>query len=145
LEQRVISTGIWNVWKYARTRQSPAAFAGAVRAVGGQRRLLGEFQIRPVFGQRAINFVGADLQELSRRLGFGHVQQHLRADDIGLHERPGAENAAIDMALGGEMHDFGDAVIVPDLLHLLGIADVPLTKVRRSSPRRSARLARLPA
>ncbi len=38
-------------------------FAGAVGAVGLERRFFGEFELGPIFGQRAVDFVGADLQK----------------------------------------------------------------------------------
>ncbi len=52
------------------------------------------------------------------------LQQAVRADDVGHHERIRTGDRAIDMALGGEMDDRVDRMIGNDAADQLGIADV---------------------
>src|SRR5439155_7474394 len=59
-------------------------------------------------------------------LGTRHVEQHLRADDVGENERTRAHDAAIDVSLGGEVDDLGDAVLVEDGGNQIAVADVAL-------------------
>ena len=68
------------------------------------------------------------MQKFHGPFGLGDVKQHLRADNVGLHERPGAEDAAIDVTFGGEVHDLGDLVIVKSFRHRRRIADVAFDK-----------------
>ena len=54
------------------------------------------------------------------------LEQHEGADDIGLDERLGAVDRAVDMALGGEVHHDVGAVSRERRPHGAGIADVDL-------------------
>ena len=94
---------------------------GAVGAGGPERARLGELAAR---AERAVHLVGGDLQEtlhprLSRRL-----QQHLRAGNVRLHEDPRPEDAAIDVALRGQVQDGIDRVLPDQVLDQLGVRDV---------------------
>src|SRR6185437_9454130 len=87
-------------------------------------RFLGEFHVRLVFGQRAVNLIRADLKKPLDRIGLGGIQKHLCSNDVGLNEWPGAEDAAIDVRLGGKMHHMGDAVLFEKLSNEWLVADV---------------------
>src|SRR6185437_15968351 len=91
-------------------------------------RFLGEFHVRLVFGQRAVNLIRADLKKPLDRIGLGGIQKHLCSNDVGLNEWPGAEDAAIDVRLGGKVDDMRDAVLFEKLRDELLIADVAAHK-----------------
>ena len=66
--------------------------------------------------QRAVHLVGGDVVEANAaRSASRHpdLEQRVRADDVRLHEHAGPMNAAIDVALGREVHDSAWAM-VPD-------------------------------
>ena len=71
-----------------------------------------------------VHLVGADLHVAVDALGAGDVEEHLRADDVGLHERLGRHDAAVDVRLGGEVHDLAHAVLGPRRLEQVLVGDV---------------------
>ena len=77
--------------------------AGGVRTIRGQRRGLAE---RRLLGfERAVDFIGRDLN-IARGSGLsGRVQQALGSQDIRPQERHGVVDRAVDMALGREIDD----------------------------------------
>jgi hypothetical protein len=58
-----------------------------------------------VLGQAAHYFIGGYLQETAHAVFAGAVQQHLSAEHIGANELVGRKNTAVDVGLGGEIHD----------------------------------------
>ena len=52
------------------------------------------------------------------------IHQHLRADDVGPHERPAIENAPIDMTFRREVHNEFRLVIFQHAINKLAIADI---------------------
>lgn len=57
------------------------------------------------------------------------MEEVVGADDVGLDELAGAVDGAVDVALGGEVHDCVGAVLVEDGLKGGGIAEVDLLKM----------------
>ena len=86
--------------------------ARRVRRVRRVRRLLAEL---PVGAERAVDLVGRDVQEAERRRAPRRraprserprrLEQHERADDVGVDERPRAVDRPIDVRLGGQVQD----------------------------------------
>ena len=106
-------------------------FRGGVGGVGGEGRFLGEGRI----GERegAVNFVGGDVEETEG--GFaglgefgpvetGAVEEAERADDVGLDKRLGGIDGAVDVGLGGEIHDGVDVMFGEETGDEGGIADI---------------------
>src|SRR5262249_31702626 len=63
------------------------------------------FRKRARWPEAAVDLVRRNLYEALHPAGAGHVQQHLRSDDIGADERGRVQDAAIHVAFGGEMDD----------------------------------------
>ena len=101
-----MSAGIPNVWCIAQHEQVGGRLAGGVGAARRQRRRLGEQAGRP---EAAVDLVGGDLDEALDGELAGGVEQDLRAQHVGADERPGVEDAAIDVALGREVDDVAHA------------------------------------
>ena len=59
-------------------------------------------------------------------MSMRRLQQHARADDIGLEEYRGPGNGAVDVRFGGEMND--DVVTGNHLVDQAGVADIALDK-----------------
>ena len=59
-------------------------------------------------------------------VGERHVEQDVGAQDIGLDERRGAVDRAVDVALGGEMQHGVGLDLVEDLVDRGAVADVDL-------------------
>src|SRR4051812_39318215 len=83
---------------------------GGVWTVRRERRLFGEGGLARL--ERTVDLVGGDVQEAECAVfaavipvGARFLEQTPRADDIRLHELRRTRDRAIDMALGGEMHD----------------------------------------
>ncbi len=87
----------------ARTSMSPAAF-DAEYGLFGARGVSSVKKTRRA--QRSINFVGRDLHVPANVQFPADIQQHLGADDIGLYEGTGVQNAPVDMTLGRKI-DYG--------------------------------------
>lgn len=108
-------------------------FAGAVRAVG----LVGiRFcKRRGVFGEGAVNLVGADVQETEGGfVGLGQggpvgahgFEQAEGAQDVGLDEVLGAVDGSVHVALGREVDHGPRAVLIQHAIHQGAIAEVAL-------------------
>ena len=54
---------------------------------------------------RAVHLVGGDVQEAADPEAVGDVAQHVGAEGVGVHEREGVGDGAVDVALGGEVDD----------------------------------------
>ena len=61
--------------------------------------------------ERAVNFVRRDLDESLHTVFAGRFREHFRADDIRVNEVPWIRDAAIDMRLGGKIHDRVELVL----------------------------------
>ena len=103
-------------------------FGGGVGTGGVDGGRFGEFQVRAVERELAVDLVGGDVNEATaaRRVvrhsrtyggdpGRGSfaegVEQRLGAEDVGADEGGGIEDGAVDVAFGGEVDDgirFGD-------------------------------------
>ena len=57
------------------------------------------------------------------------MEQYIGSYDIGLDELTGAVDGAVDMGLGGEMHDPFRPEIGERLAHGVGVADVGLKEL----------------
>ena len=88
-------------------------------------------------GQRAIDFVGADMIEPlafvlfgeALPVGFGGLQQAQRAHDVGLGEGERVFDATVHMALGGEVYDAVDTLCLHEIHHAFKVADVHLDEL----------------
>jgi len=98
-----------------------AGLAGRVRRVGLDRRLFGE---EAPGAERAVDLVGADVHEALDLVDAALVEQHLGAGDVGAHEGGGVDDAAVDVALGGEVHDHVGAVLGEHRVHRGRFGDV---------------------
>jgi hypothetical protein len=130
--------------------------AGGVRAVGLVGLGFGEGRV--VGAQRAVHLVGAHMVEAEGGLGFG-VQAHPVAAggfeegegavDVGADEVARAVDAAVHVALGGEVDDGAGLVLGEQAVDEFAVADVAVhedvagvARARRGSrgcPRRSGR------
>ncbi len=95
--------------------------AGRVWRIGAQRRLLGKHALGT---ERAVNFIGRDLEEPLDLLVASCFEQRQRADDIGVDEDLGPRNGSIHVTLGGEIDDGLDLMLVDQSLHQGSVADV---------------------
>jgi hypothetical protein len=68
------------------------------------------------------------------------LEQREGADDVGLHERARAGDRAIDVGLGGEVHDGVDAVLGQHPIDQRAVADVA---VDERAPRRVRQVAQV--
>ena len=59
----------------------------------------------------------------------GAIEQHARANDIGVDEILRRINAAIDVRLGGEVHNRIKGVLAHERIHLVGIGNIGLEKL----------------
>jgi hypothetical protein len=126
-----------------------AGRVGAVRFV-----LVGFGEGRIVSGERAVNFVGGDMQETEFVFGrffeltvvgtYG-LKQAEGTDDIGLDEVFRAVNAAVDMRFSGEVDDSARLVLGQQSGDQVKVANAPLTNRCLASPSSEARFSRLPA
>ena len=83
----------------------------------------------------AVDLVGGDVQEAEGvslglgqcgPVGAGGLQQRVGAFDVGAHEGAGAVDGAVDMALGGEVHDGARAVLGQQAVDQGAVADVAM-------------------
>ena len=90
-----------------------------------------------VLCQGAVDLVGTYLQEAAVGAhasagkcpdGAGGVEEGLRAQYIGLHEHPGAGDAAVYVALGGEVDDIVGVKLLQQPPHQGAVADVAAHK-----------------
>ena len=110
----------------------------------GERGPSGSVSVKRALLDRAVHLVGGDVHEALDADLAGDVAQHVGAVAVGAHELVGAHDRAVDVALGGEVHD--GVVAVHGRRHRVAIADVAVDeREARASPSRSARLSRLPA
>jgi len=98
-----------------------AGLAGRIRAVGGKRRLLAEL---PVGTERAVDFVGGDVDETFDAETSRGIEQALGAGDIGGHEGHGIGDGAIHMGLGREIDHGFDGVLFEKVEHEFAVGDV---------------------
>ena len=102
-----------------------AGLAGAVGAVGGVGHLLVELAL---VTEGAVDLVRADVQEaavlLSRPGLAGRLQHGEGAHDVGLDKGCGAGDAAVHMALRGQMEDPGDLVLLDEVPRQFQVLDV---------------------
>jgi hypothetical protein len=92
-------------------------FAGAVWAAWAQ--VVG-FEAVVVAVDGAVDFIGADLV-VAQFVFAGHLEQDVRAGDVGLREDEWVQDALVHVRFGGEVDDRVDLVGVPVILH--GVAD----------------------
>ena len=106
---------------------------GGIGRVGREGRLLREGGVRRP--KRAVNLVGRHVEEtegglLRRRqrspVPSGGVEQAQRADDVGLDERLGRIDGAVDVRLGGEVDHCVDLVFGEQPGHESLVANVAL-------------------
>ena len=102
-----------------------AGFAGGVRRARIERRLLGEFSR---FAERAVNFVGRNLDEALDAVPSRAIEQHARADDVGVDEVLRRIDAAIDMRLGREIDHRVKLMLGHERVHLVEVGDVGFEK-----------------
>ena len=109
--------------------------AGGIRAVGFVA--VGFGKGRFALGQRAVDLVGADMQEAKARLvrvgqsapvAAHRFKQVKRADDVGLDEFARAMDGAVDVAFGGKVDDRARTVLGQQLRQQRTVADVALHK-----------------
>jgi hypothetical protein len=119
------------VWNATRTRWSDAAFDAEYGLFGAY----GVVSVKPgrVGRERPVHLVGRDVQEPERlalaRGQRGDVRAHRleqleRADDVGLDERVGAVDRAVDVRLGREVHDRARLVLAKQAHDRRAVADV---------------------
>ena len=105
--------------------QIGTGFACGIGRTGIQRRLLGKF---PGRAERAINFIGRDLNETLDAMPPRAIEQHARPDHIGMNEILRRINAAIDMRFGGEIDDRVKRMLRHERIHLVGICNIGFEK-----------------
>jgi len=106
----------------------------ADEAIGG--RLLALYGLLGSRGVCSVNLISGlssgvsriphrcDLEEAVDAFGLGDVEQNLGSNDVGLNERAGAEDRAIDVALGGEVDNLANGLLVEQVGNECGVADV---------------------
>ena len=108
-------------------------FGRGVRTVGIVGRGLGEGRV--VGAERAIDFVGRDMEEMERfaigfrkrqPVGARFLEQAECAVDVGADEIIGAVDGAIDVALGGEVNDGARLFAPQQVAQEIAIDDVAL-------------------
>ena len=121
---------------------------GGLRGGIGRTRIVARlFDERAVLAERAVNFVGRDMQETegvaltaAQRLpmGAGRLQHRESAHDVCLDEGVAARDRAVDVTLGGEMDHLVRMKSRERLGHGAPIANVDLGEavVRRVADRR---------
>jgi hypothetical protein len=100
--------------------QLAAGFAGRVGAVRQEMVVL---QRQP-FVDVAIHLVRADLYEAADSVFPALVKQDVHADDVSMHERVRGQDAAVDVAFGGEVDDCVDLVGFEYTPHVDAVGDV---------------------
>ena len=127
-------------------------FARRIRAVGFVAVGFGEGGV--VFFQRAVDFVGGDVEEAEVVLGFAGeavpvgahgFEQAEGADDVGLDEVFRAVDAAVNVRFGGKIDDGAGLVLGEQFGNEVEIADVALDEDVARVTLRLARFSRLPA
>ena len=117
-----------------------ARLGGAVGAVRVERRCFHEIAL---CAEAAVHFVGRNLMEahaaapggvalfVAPRLPCraGGVEEALRAEDIGLQEKLRIFDAAVHVALGGEVHHHVEAVFGKEAVDEFAVADIAFHKV----------------
>ena len=105
---------------------------------------------RVVRPQRTVYLVGRDVVEavgLARALVepgiLGRLQQAVRADDVGGHERVRTRDRSVDMALGGEVDDRVDVPAVDQFGDEIGVADVADDELHAVQPVEIGAVARI--
>ena len=109
-------------------------FRCRIRAVGLVFGLLGEE--RAIKLQCSVHLIGGDMVEAFALISFGQrlpidlcgLEQREGAQHVGLGEGEGVAYGAVDMALGGEMDDAVDVVLLHETEHGVEVADVGLDK-----------------
>jgi hypothetical protein len=109
-----------------KSEQIRRRLARRIRRTRIQRRGLRELPRRP---ERAVHFVRRDLDEPLHAMLARRFEEHLGADDVGVNEIRRIGNAAVDMRLGGEVHDRVELVPGKDRLDRLAIGNVLLKKL----------------
>ena len=107
-------------------QQVGAGLAGGIGAVRCQRGRLAERRV--VGPERAVDLVGGDLDVAADLRRPRRVEQALGADDVGVQERRGVVDRAVDVALGGEVHDRVEAPLGDQALTSGRSAMSPRTK-----------------
>ncbi len=102
-------------------QQVTPRLARRVGRVRLQRRLLGEATRGP---EAAVDLVGADMDEALDPRATRGVDEHLRADHVGAHERGGVHHRPVDVTLGSEVHDGVRPVLLERPLHVLLFDDI---------------------
>ena len=82
----------------------------------------------PRLAERAVNFVGRNLDEALDAVAPGGIEQHARPDHVGVDEILRRIDAAIDMRFGREIDDGVELLLGHERVHLVGIGDVGLEK-----------------
>ena len=109
-------------------QQVRRGFGGGVGAGGVDGRLLGEEEIGPVQGQVAVDLVRGDLVIARDAEGAAGVHQDGGADDVGLKEDGRVLDAAVHVALGGEVHHDVRVLLAEDAVYGLAVADIDLAE-----------------
>ena len=89
---------------------------GASGVVSRKRRVVGL--------ERAVDLVGRDLDVAGDLRRPRRVEQALCSHDVGAQERRGVADRAVDMALGGEVHDRVEFSLGHQLHHQWPIGDI---------------------
>ena len=93
-------------------------------AAYGLRGARGDSSADDAVGHVAVHLVRADLEEALVPVAPRGLEQHERADDLGLHEGVRRLDAAIDVRLGGKVDD--RVRLAGDSLDQRRIGDVPM-------------------
>ena len=125
-----------------------AGFGGAVGRAGVVGGLLGEV----AFGsEAAVDFVGADVvEQMLAAVGMlapgaeGGVEEVYGADDVGVHEFHRVFDAAVYMALGGQVQDAINAIGLHDLRQGRRITNISLHEKYGFAQRQSVEVAEVP-
>jgi hypothetical protein len=87
--------------------------------------LLGEFAGQ---SERAIDFIGGNLNETLDAMAPGAIEQDTGADDVGMDEIERRIDTAIDMRFRSEIDHAIKLVLGHERVHLVGIRDVGFEK-----------------
>jgi hypothetical protein len=108
---------------------------GLAGGIGGIGLVAGGFGEQAGVAQAAVDLVGGDVMEAEAGLALafqavpvvpGGFEQGVGADDVGLDEFGRAVDGAVDVALGGQVHDAVRLVLAEQAADLGGVADVDL-------------------
>jgi len=121
-----------------------AGLAGAVRAVGRVRHRLVEFSGIP---QRPVHLVGGHVQEAAAPVPgpdqAGRVQKDEGPHHVRLDEGRRAKDAIVHVALGGEVHQRPDVVLLQETLHEVAILDVTRHELDPLEPCQARKVRRI--